>query len=153
MSKSITGVFESEQHAARAVDELRLAGVPAEHIDVVYAATSALGAPKELIAGLHAALLGGGLGSLSGVLIGLLALDLHRPETVAAALVGAFLGALAGLAIGRARALRSHPKTGVLVVVRTADSKLASATRKVFAREGIDYGWRGTTVARELRAH
>jgi hypothetical protein len=150
MSKTLTGVFDSDEHAAHAVEDLLRRGVPREEIAVIPAIAASLDSlsEKRHATRAQAAALVGGVGMLVGALIGTLALRLDGAGAFIAALVGGLLGAAAGV-FGVGMPTAEHATRGnVLVAVRTADSKLARIAKKIFAREALDYAWRGTTVAR-----
>jgi hypothetical protein len=147
MSKTLTGLFDTEEHAARARRALLRGGIPPEEIAVipVMAASLELDGATQRRTRARAVLLRGGIGMLAGALLAVVGL---RVDTLNA-LEGALIGAVLGVALGLSAAMERRAARGsALVAVRTADSKLARVAKRTLSREALDYTFEGTTVAR-----
>jgi len=148
MSKTLTGLFDTEDHAARAAEELWRRGIPREKIAVVpvIAGKLELLGERQRRTRARAALLLGGIGMLAGALLAVIALRLDAAKALQGAVVGAVLGVGLGLTTSLER--RAVAPGSALLAVRTADSKLARIARRTLSREALDYTFEGTTVAR-----
>ena len=147
MSKTLTGLFDTEDHAARAAEALLRRGIPREEIAVipVIAAKLELDGEKQRRTHARAALLLGGIGMLAGALLAVVAM---RADAVKA-FEGGVIGAVLGVALGWTAPMERRAARGsALLAVRTADSKLARITERTLSREALDYTFEGTTVAR-----
>jgi uncharacterized membrane protein len=151
MSKTLIGLFDTEDHAVHAAGELSRRGVSRERIAVVPVVAAELDeiGEKQRATRARRATLGAGIGMLAGALIAILAL----PVGIGRALLAALVGAAVGIALGITTREHQPARGSAFVAVRTADSKLARIAKHVFSREAIDYAFEGTTVARtRLRA-
>jgi uncharacterized membrane protein len=143
LDKKIVGVFETEQEAERAVENLKTQGYRAEDISIIardrdrlveVEADTESKLPQGLASG---AATGGALGGTAGLLagLGLLAVPgigpLLAAGPIAAALTGAAVGAAAGgftgglighgISENDAREYEGHVKEGKILVVVDAD--------------------------------
>jgi hypothetical protein len=147
MSKTLTGLFDTEEHAARARAALLRRGIAPEEIAVIplVAARLELDGATQRRTRARAALLLGGIGMLAGALLAVVGLRVDTLNAFEGALIGAVLGLALGLSAPRER---RAARGSALLAVRTADSKLARVARRTLAREALDYTFEGTTVAR-----
>jgi hypothetical protein len=163
MSKTLMALYRTRPAAGRAVDELLDAGFTRDKVAITLAKTarSDLFEVEQHSRATDGAALGGGLGVLVGAVGALLGFGTAADGVLVTALGGAGIGAIAGglggallgLLFSRYDAQPQDSRArsrGVIVGVRTADSRLARQARRIFERTAIDYRYSGTTVARDV---
>jgi hypothetical protein len=147
MTKTITGLFDIYEDAARSVREIEAMGVPRDDLSIVasnidnrYAVTEESNAgPDAAIGAGVGAILGGGAGVLAG--LGLLAIPGVGPVVAAGWLVATAVGAVAGAGAGGA--------TGGIIGSLTS-SGVSKEHAHIYA-EGIRRG--GTLVTARVDEH